>query len=775
MHAKVTIASLVFGLTIGFSTGVVKSNTKTTKLQEENMVCNYDDHEHIHQSPSEKKAALKDFSIKEDVRATHTHSYTYSYEYLNDGRHKAYCSCGAYSNQDHVFTAYSPYGHGHNDMIYCSQCNTNIETPPIYCDQSVSESVASGAAKWYLFVPQETGTYTFETTGSSDTYGELYIGEYPTVRTTYNDDGGTNRNFKISYYLTYGQNVFLRVRGYNWYAASYALIVSKNHVHNYNQMQQYNSQSHKLVCSCGEYVLQQHTYSNWQSYTSAFHKKTCACGSTIMEEHHFTDYLPYGHGHNDLIFCEECQTSVECTRLEGYPVSGYIDIDDADWYLFICQESGTYTFETTGTTDTVGTLYISDYPTGIPVEDDDSGTDNNFKITQYLECGEIAFLRVYGYDWYHYGSYTINVTRVYPQEQVKDWTIMIYMCGSNTLTGAALSDIQEILSVNGQPNDVNIILEVGGATSWPSNSYGLTGGCLKRYYVSNGSLVPCPGDDPTGSMGDQSTFEAFLNWGFTQYPAEKTGVILWNHGGALDGVCYDNNYGMNPLLNSEVNAALDHALLSNNINSKLQFIGYDACLMQMQDVAEFNSEHFKYMVASEEIEGGDGWEYDRWIDNLYRKENTLSILSEIVYTYVQYSGYANKGTLSLLELSKMLSYQREFETLANDIRGAVNSNYDEFVDVIESTKYFAYGHYDSYGSIDAYDFLNKLENNTHFSAALDQIYRVKNYFQQLVYYSEKQSGAGQANGLALHICICDNQTYPTTETHFQSWRSLFFD
>ena len=67
MHAKVTIASLVFGLSIGFSTGIVKFNTKTNEIKEENMVCNHDNHEHIHHSTAEKETVFKQVPLKEDV------------------------------------------------------------------------------------------------------------------------------------------------------------------------------------------------------------------------------------------------------------------------------------------------------------------------------------------------------------------------------------------------------------------------------------------------------------------------------------------------------------------------------------------------------------------------------------------------------------------------------------------------------------------------------------------------------------------------------------
>ena len=43
-------------------------------------------------------------------------------------------------------------------------------------------------------------------------------------------------------------------------------------------------------------------------------------------------------------------------------------------------------------------------------------------------------------------------------------------------------------------------------------------------------------------MGKSKTFQDFLEWGLTEYPAEKTAVIMWNHGGAMQGVCSDENY-----------------------------------------------------------------------------------------------------------------------------------------------------------------------------------------------------------------------------------------
>lgn len=66
-----------------------------------------------------------------------------------------------------------------------------------------------------LFTPEESGQYTFlsKTNGYEDTYAELY--DANGRRLTYNDDGGSNGNFKISWNLTAGETYTLRVRYYS--------------------------------------------------------------------------------------------------------------------------------------------------------------------------------------------------------------------------------------------------------------------------------------------------------------------------------------------------------------------------------------------------------------------------------------------------------------------------------------------------------------------------------------------------------------------------------
>jgi hypothetical protein len=83
---------------------------------------------------------------------------------------------------------------------------------------------------WYKFTAPYTGTYYFFTDGEEDTYGNLF--NYPTLDGSVagslkaDDDSGGYYNFKITYSLTKGQTVYLRVRGYDEsYEGQFTMLV----------------------------------------------------------------------------------------------------------------------------------------------------------------------------------------------------------------------------------------------------------------------------------------------------------------------------------------------------------------------------------------------------------------------------------------------------------------------------------------------------------------------------------------------------------------------
>ncbi len=382
------------------------------------------------------------------------------------------------------------------------------------------------------------------------------------------------------------------------------------------------------------------------------------------------------------------------------------------------------------------------------------------------------------------GSYTASCEITVVEQATDDYTIMIYMCGSNLESsyGYSTGDIKEILNVSGQPDGVNIIIETGGASSWKS-TYGISASYLERYHVENKSLVR-DSRETKASMGLSSTFQSFLEWGMTEYPAKKTGVIMWNHGGAMDGCCFDENYSNDPLTNSEANTAYEAAFSSVGRSENLEWIGYDCCLMAVQDVAEFNSHYFNYMVASQETEGGYGWDYDGgWLSSLYNNPTgieTSTLLTEVCEDFI--ADNSSESTLSALDLTKMSAYKTAFENLASGLSSIITSSstWSTFATMVNKCKKFGYdSDYTSYNSgyvydvFDVQDFITR--GASSYSSLSSYWTALQTAFDNIIVCSKYTSDYSGSNGLNLFCPISGiNSTscYSTSQTNFTTWRTL---
>lgn len=382
--------------------------------------------------------------------------------------------------------------------------------------------------------------------------------------------------------------------------------------------------------------------------------------------------------------------------------------------------------------------------------------------------------------------------------QLDSWTIMIYMCGSTlesdpSYKHAATSDLQEICSID-KPNDVNVIVEAGGASRWGNTfSYVLDSNHINRFHLEN-DYYALDAKLPQANMGDSQTLESFMDWGLSKYPAERTMVILWNHGGGLNGVCFDDRYdsGNDSLLNSEVDKAMNNVFNARSYQNKLEVIGYDACLMQVMDIAEYNSHYFNYMIASQEAENDGGWDYDVWLPTLYNNNSAASIKTEKVLTSICDSFINDNGgvygidyqTMSWLDLSKMNSFYQSFEEMSSYMDGTIlnSSNRGTFANLVKKVKNFGDDNYSDYYVdyclFDVVDLLHKMSANSSFNKELMNTYidtcllNVK----QLIGYNISQRSAGESFGLCCFYSVVSSSeqkdVYLQSETHFINWRSL---
>jgi len=206
------------------------------------------------------------------------------------------------------------------------------------------------------------------------------------------------------------------------------------------------------------------------------------------------------------------------------------------------------------------------------------------------------------------------------------------------------------------PENVKIVIETGGSSAWQNDF--VDAGTINRYVYDSNGLQPIE-KDPLTSMGSEETLSSFLSFAKENYPAKKTGFIFWNHGGgSVNGAEFDENFDLDALTLDEMHAAFDANYDLSTEKPPFDMIGFDTCLMATVDTANAFSDIGKYLVASQEVEPGNGWYYTGWADALGKNPamDGAELGKAICDSYAQgceMVGTADNMTLSVTNLSKV--------------------------------------------------------------------------------------------------------------------------
>lgn len=241
------------------------------------------------------------------------------------------------------------------------------------------------------------------------------------------------------------------------------------------------------------------------------------------------------------------------------------------------------------------------------------------------------------------------------------YTLFIYMCGSSleTKNGSATKNITEMLSAK-VPEKTKIVIETGGTKKW--RKYDIPTD-LCRYEIINGELKQI---EKLGlkSMGEAETLTDFLAWGIEAYPSERYSLILWDHGGgSIKGVCFDELFSGDALSLPELGEALRLGL--QKYGTKLDFIGFDACLMATVEAAMTVSDYAGHMIASQELEPAGGWDYNLLLPSL----GTDAVYQTVLDSYADKSAKSNNYyTLSHIDFSKFSNIKDTFTELVHTLK-----------------------------------------------------------------------------------------------------------
>ena len=261
-----------------------------------------------------------------------------------------------------------------------------------------------------------------------------------------------------------------------------------------------------------------------------------------------------------------------------------------------------------------------------------------------------------------------------PSVDTKPYTIMIYMNGSDLESdfGAATTDLVEMLESGLDSRHANIIILTGGTNRWqndviPANEcviWEMADGWL--YEVDNMGLV---------NMGNPSTLRDFIIYCTNNFPGNKYGLIMWDHGGgSIAGFGHDEKFNDDALTLLDMKLAFEEAGLREN---KLEFLGFDACLMATVEMAVLAAEYAHVMIASEDLEPGDGWDYI-FLSALNNNPNMsgFDLGKVIVDTFMDFYGLDSDELLSLsvVDLAYVNPVMDAMGQLMKIASGSINSS-----------------------------------------------------------------------------------------------------
>ncbi|MBS1794978.1 MAG: hypothetical protein JSS81_14045 [Acidobacteria bacterium] len=256
-----------------------------------------------------------------------------------------------------------------------------------------------------------------------------------------------------------------------------------------------------------------------------------------------------------------------------------------------------------------------------------------------------------------------------------EWTILFYMDSDNNLEAPQLNDLEEMMAVGTTPN-VNLIVlcdrsakgdDEDGYTDRPVG--GLKNWTTAKYMVIEKGRLRELADWGEANMGDPATLRKYLLTATAEFPAKHYGLVFGDHGAGWMGIVHDESAGEDSLTAAELPVVFKDVTATTG---KFELIGFDACLMANLEAAKSIAPYGKAMVASEELEPGNGWDYTPILTALAKNPQMdgLALGRTIVDVYKNYYLGPKQGnrklsvTLGVIDLDKVPALEAATGNLA---------------------------------------------------------------------------------------------------------------
>ena len=347
----------------------------------------------------------------------------------------------------------------------------------------------------------------------------------------------------------------------------------------------------------------------------------------------------------------------------------------------------------------------------------------------------------------------------------RDYTVMVYIVGSNLESryGAATNDLLEMKEAGLDFNKTNLIVYTGGSKRWNSDIPTSSNSVLDLSQADEKRIIASTAE--AADMGSPQTLAEFINYTTENYPADHYALILWDHGGGpLWGYGCDELFENDSLLLKELREAMDSTVFGKE--QKLDWVGFDACLMASIENARLWQDYAGYLVGSEELEAGSGWDYT-FLKTLNETTDTETILKSVVSSFEDY--YAGRRseffdpdiTLSALDLSKADTLFEAVDDLFAVMDADIDrGNYAHLNKARSRSK--AFGLSAASGKSDAYDLIDLLDLAENLKDRYpDEYKKVKNALDETVVASA--ANIGSTGGVSVYLPGDNSSLYAVSQ------------
>jgi Clostripain family len=340
-------------------------------------------------------------------------------------------------------------------------------------------------------------------------------------------------------------------------------------------------------------------------------------------------------------------------------------------------------------------------------------------------------------------------------------TVLVYMVGSDLEDAdldskgvdrgsQATTNIKEMLAAASSP-DVNLVLETGGTDKAVPTDPVKSWKTVKRHIIKGGAITEIA-DVGAVAMSDPNTLRDFITWGETTYSAEKTALVLWDHGAGYAGFGLDvnetNRTGQKRLMTLPgFERALREA--QQKTSHRINLMGFDACLMATAEVADLAAPYADYLVASEETEPGTGWDWKALMDFVAATPaaapQDVGVKIADAYLEKQVKQKRNGITLSVVNLSRVEALSNALGALSATIPVKATRKNDLLEIAAARARSLQFDV--SLQEVDIGDWMAQLQS----SAVATQAAAVRTALQSAVVHEVHSKDLERSNGLSVYF------------------------